>query len=314
MKKILTIVCFYIISIGVFAQHFNTAPKLRIDTAMQRIVEDELQNRMKRIDAKWSACILIENHTGEIVAQVFPHDEPMRIGALWMPFGMAACIDAKPELSEQLFSIKSGDGYHFYDEYLVNDVYKRDTLFSVRDILAASSNIGMAQVIEAAYPSFSSLCDACAPLGLHFGHEYGEVMADIRNLTYLYSRIAIDSIPCFSPHSLQTIRKGLHDCVWSPIGTAGQDLLGNPRAQSEYVSIAGKTASTTTHIDENNDCHHHCISFVGYFPEENPKYTCLVLYYNPRHFGYSAGDDCGRTVRNIAERIYKSNLSGCQKK
>lgn len=43
-------------------------------------------------------------------------------------------------------------------------------------------------------------------------------------------------------------------------------------------------------------------ALVGIFPEEKPQYTCLVMFGNPKGV-YSAGVDCGGTVRRIAERI-----------
>ena len=45
------------------------------------------------------------------------------------------------------------------------------------------------------------------------------------------------------------------------------------------------------------------MSFVGYFPEEDPQYSCICVIHAPRNLGYyDAGMDCGSVVRNIAEK------------
>lgn len=74
------------------------------------------------------------------------------------------------------------------------------------------------------------------------------------------------------------------------------------KAQSNKVAIMGKTGSLR--LDENGRKHR--ISFVGIFPENDPQYTCMVMFNAPKNFPfYDAGMDCGSTVRIIAESILK---------
>ena len=99
--------------------------------------------------------------------------------------------------------------------------------------------------------------------------------------------------------------EGLHDCVWNnDLGTASVlKWMGNIvdyKAQSNKVAIMGKTGSLR--LDESGRKHR--ISFVGIFPENDPQYTCMVMFNAPKNFPfYDAGMDCGSTVRIIAERI-----------
>jgi cell division protein FtsI (penicillin-binding protein 3) len=45
------------------------------------------------------------------------------------------------------------------------------------------------------------------------------------------------------------------------------------------------------------------MSFVGYFPEDDPQYTCICVIHAPKNKGlYDAGMDCGSVVRHIAEK------------
>jgi cell division protein FtsI (penicillin-binding protein 3) len=104
--------------------------------------------------------------------------------------------------------------------------------------------------------------------------------------------------------TLEHIRACLHDVVWAKGGTAHQ-------AQSEMVSIAGKTG--TAQLNENGKYtnQRHRISFVGYFPEENPQYTCICVINKPRRDKNGSGAQCGAVVRKIAEEamVYSSEYT-----
>ena len=111
-----------------------------------------------------------------------------------------------------------------------------------------------------------------------------------------------------SKATLNNIRLCLHDVVWdNDLGTASvykwQGHIAKYKAQSAIVPIAGKTG--TAQIFENGRYHSnkHRMSFVGYFPEDDPQYTCICVIHAPHNRGYyDAGMDCGSVVRNIAEK------------
>ena len=95
----------------------------------------------------------------------------------------------------------------------------------------------------------------------------------------------------------------LHDVVWdNALGTASVSKWGNKKAQSNLVSIAGKTGTAQIRDDKGRySAYNHRMTFVGYFPEEDPMYTCICVIANPKG-GYDSGLDCGIVVRNIAEK------------
>ena len=63
------------------------------------------------------------------------------------------------------------------------------------------------------------------------------------------------------------------------------------------------------------------MTFVGYFPEDNPRYTCICMIEDPQ-YPYDAGMDCGSIVRVIAEKtmaytgcyVYKNGEKKLEKK
>jgi len=104
-----------------------------------------------------------------------------------------------------------------------------------------------------------------------------------------------------SESTLKDIQTCLQSVVWDSIGTASCRPWSR-KAQSKRVHIAGKTG-TARILQSGHYLTQHRISFCGYFPMENPKYTCICVMQAPTNPGYDAGIDCGGTVRVIAERI-----------
>jgi len=108
--------------------------------------------------------------------------------------------------------------------------------------------------------------------------------------------------------TLKDIKSALHDVVWdNNLGTASvrkwQGKIVAYKAQSELVHIAGKTGTAQLFHHGRYHNHEHRMTFVGYFPEENPQYTCLCMIEHPKNYPlYDAGYDCGSVVRQIAEQ------------
>lgn len=74
---------------------------------------------------------------------------------------------------------------------------------------------------------------------------------------------------------------------------------------SEYFPISGKTG--TAMIAARGGYEGYYVSFCGYFPSDNPKYTCFVGIRRPQGTP-SGGLMPGAVFKQIAEGIYKKNL------
>jgi cell division protein FtsI (penicillin-binding protein 3) len=73
---------------------------------------------------------------------------------------------------------------------------------------------------------------------------------------------------------------------------------------SEYFNIAGKTG--TARVATSNEGYSsgmYLASFAGYFPAENPIYSLIVTFNNPRG-GYYGASVAGPVFKEIAERVY----------
>lgn len=77
---------------------------------------------------------------------------------------------------------------------------------------------------------------------------------------------------------------------------------------SETFSMAGKTGTARTDyadIEAWEKDPKYVSSFAGYFPAENPKYSCIVVIHKPStEIGYYGADVTGPVFKRIAQKIY----------
>jgi cell division protein FtsI (penicillin-binding protein 3) len=102
-----------------------------------------------------------------------------------------------------------------------------------------------------------------------------------------------------NPRALADVRQALEGVVAR--GTA-------TNLQSAYFTIAGKTGTAQIAFDRSGYRQDGKItyqsSFVGYFPADQPQYTCLVVIGAPSASGYYGNTVAGPVFRAIADRIF----------
>ncbi|WP_299361655.1 penicillin-binding protein [Winogradskyella sp.] len=80
------------------------------------------------------------------------------------------------------------------------------------------------------------------------------------------------------------------------------------RMYSETFSMAGKTGTARTdyaNYEEWKKDKKYISSFAGYFPADNPKYSCIVVIHKPStKVGYYGADVSGPVFKRIAQKIY----------
>ena len=74
-------------------------------------------------------------------------------------------------------------------------------------------------------------------------------------------------------------------------GKTGTALIANKN--TGYKSETGKTYSA---------------SFAGFYPSENPKYSCIVVVNNPRRAGFYGSGVAAPIFKNIANKVYAMSL------
>jgi cell division protein FtsI (penicillin-binding protein 3) len=338
-----------------------------LDANLIDICETELRKRLEHTKAEWGCAILMEVESGEIKAisnlnrdkndgqyyesanNAVIHMEP---GSTFKTISlMAALDDGKVSFGDSIEVYKDGWWYH---KQRHRDAHPADTIYTIRQALAVSSNIALAKIVTEGYNGSArkfvkklknmGLCDSVdytipgAQQALitipndtvtlsKMAYGYSVELSPLQMLMF-YNGIANDGkmiTPLFvkeisqqgeviehfeskviksslcNDKTLKEIKQCLHDVVWdNDLGTASVNPWGTRKAQSNLVSIAGKTG-TAQILDGGYQNTKHRMSFVGYFPEENPQYSCICVIHAPQ-WPYDAGMDCGSVVRNIAEK------------
>ncbi len=75
------------------------------------------------------------------------------------------------------------------------------------------------------------------------------------------------------------------------------------KLKSDKYDFAGKTGTSRVNYFRPEELPEYNASFVGYFPADNPKYSIIVMLYNPKKSFYGS-TAAGPVFRSITDRIY----------
>ena len=338
------------------------------DANLMDICETALRERLELRNAEWGCVVLMDVQTGEIKAmsnldrakdgsgyyEMANHAVVrMEPGSTFKTISlMAALDDGKVKMKDTIRVEKDGWWYHGAKH---TDAHPSDTVYTIRQAMAVSSNIALAKIVTDGYNGSAKkfvkklqnmgLCDSVdftipganqalinvpkdtvtiskmaygysvelSPLQIlmfYNGIANGGKMisplfvSEIREngkVIETFESSVVKSSMC-DGSTLEGIRGCLHDVVWdNELGTASVNPWGTRKAQSDLVIIAGKTGTAQV-LESGYHNTRHRMSFVGYFPEENPQYSCICVIHAPK-WPYDSGLDCGGVVRQVAEKI-----------
>ena len=336
------------------------------DANLMDICETSLRKRLEHTRAEWGCVVLMDVQTGEIKAmsnldrlgndsyeEIANHAVVrMEPGSTFKTISLMAALDDGKVKMEDSICVEE-DGW-WYNKARIVDAHPRDTVYSIRQAMAASSNIALAKIITMGYGgSAKKFVKKLHGMGLCDSVDYTipgatQSLIDIPNDTVTIAKMAYGYSVELSPlqilmfyngiandgkvmkplfvkeirqngktiesfescvinddmcdaSTLRGIRECLHDVVWdNDFGTASITPWKTRKAQSDLVSIAGKTGTAQIH-EQGYTNRRHRMSFVGYFPEDNPQYSCICVIHAPQG-AYDSGLDCGIVVRQIAEK------------
>ena len=150
---------------------------------------------------------------------------------------------------------------------------------------------------------------------------YGILVTPLQTLT-LYNAVANDGV-MVRPQFVKEIKKvnetvKVFDSVVLNPKIAGNDaikkmqqLMKNvvikgtgKKLYSKEFSMAGKTGTAQMNYGKGKGNMYHASSFVGYFPADNPQYSCIVVIHKPTRHSYYGGDVAGPVFKRIAQKIF----------
>lgn len=112
-------------------------------------------------------------------------------------------------------------------------------------------------------------------------------------------QVLVESI-C-SKSTLAAVQKLLQGVVENGTGT----VLQNP-----LYKVAAKTGTAQKDYGIQGKKKTYRASIVGYFPAENPRYSCIVMITDPQRGSYYGGSVAGPVFNEIAQKIYATLMQG----
>ena len=117
-------------------------------------------------------------------------------------------------------------------------------------------------------------------------------------VTYIRDRIC-------SEENARKMQYMLKQVVWGAHGT-GRSL------KNDKVALAGKTG-TCYSVDPATGKYNTArkrLAFCGFFPADDPQYSCFVLTFYPKRNMFGAASTSGQVMKNIAVKMYSRGLLG----
>lgn len=159
-----------------------------------------------------------------------------------------------------------------------------------------------------------SIYNAIANNGRLMKPQIVKAMLHDGEIDTVYSPVCINENLC-SPEVARKLKAMMYDVV-------NNDTIGTARRISKgRVKLAGKTGTVTAQRESSymrNDTlrfrevyvdSERRVVFAGFFPYENPQYSCIVLVDKPRD--HSAGGVAGGVFKAIAEEMYSRSMLDC---
>ncbi|MCF0210859.1 MAG: PASTA domain-containing protein, partial [Bacteroidales bacterium] len=86
------------------------------------------------------------------------------------------------------------------------------------------------------------------------------------------------------------------------------------KLRSAPYGIAGKSGTAEIGYDNTSQVLRHRASFVGYFPADNPQYSCIVVISEPHKALTHGGDLAAPVFRELSDRVIGSGLASYKSK
>jgi cell division protein FtsI (penicillin-binding protein 3) len=110
-----------------------------------------------------------------------------------------------------------------------------------------------------------------------------------------YDKQVINPSIC-SQETVKKVKAVLHNVVKKGTGS---------KLYSKDFSMSGKTGTAQVDYHKGKAELYYASSFVGFFPAEEPKYSCIVVVHKPNvNAGYYGADVAGPVFKRIAQKIF----------
>ncbi|MFS4449162.1 penicillin-binding protein [Maribacter sp. 2307UL18-2] len=124
---------------------------------------------------------------------------------------------------------------------------------------------------------------------------------ELNRTVFKFDKEVINPSIC-SPETILQVQDLLKNVVEKKHGTGH-------KMYSPNFSMAGKTGTAQkNYVNKDPDVMTYISTFAGYFPAEDPKYSCIVVIHEPdKSVGYYGADVSGPVFKSIAQKVYANN-------
>ncbi len=129
------------------------------------------------------------------------------------------------------------------------------------------------------------------------------VVKEIRltgKLIQKFDPVVLKSSIC-SESTVNKVKTLLENVVSGKNGTAKS-------LRKSVYKIAGKTGTAQLNYYNKDEALNYKASFVGYFPADNPKYSCIVVVNGPKKNKIYGGEVAAPVFKEIADKVYATQL------
>lgn len=140
-----------------------------------------------------------------------------------------------------------------------------------------------------------TLYNAVANNGKMVKPQFVQEIRDVNNSVKFFETQVINP-QIVKPQVIREMQDVLKNVMKKKGGT------GN-RLYSPDFSMAGKTGTAQMNYGKAGGIYY-ASSFVGYFPAEEPKYSCIVVIHRPTKGSYYGGDVAGPVFKRLAQKIF----------
>lgn len=133
-----------------------------------------------------------------------------------------------------------------------------------------------------------------------------QFVQEVRKKGQLVKKFEVEQIgtpPICSKKTVEMAKKMMEGVVLNGTGKS----MKNPN-----FKVAGKTGTAQLLIDgsykDSDEKSTHQASFVGYFPADNPKYSCIVVVSAPSAGEYYGAQVAGPVFKDVADKVYATSL------
>ncbi len=346
-----------------------------LDVNFQDVAESALNECLVTYQAEYGCAVLMEVASGEILAMAnlgkaddgnyyeiknYAINDCLEPGSTFkVPSIMAALEDGYVDTADM---IATGNGkYTMHNQPITDSHTGGHGTISVKEVVEASSNIGMAMIIDKHYGSnpehfleriYSMGINKSLNLEIEGGQDpriktpasktwsgatvawmafgYEVELTPLQILTF-YNAIANNGtmvrprlVKALKSHS-QVVKPYKTDVMKSSICSKEtlkiirEILIGVVNAgtaknlKNDMYQIAGKTGTAVISqgakgYKTEGGRKDYRASFVGYFPADNPKYSCIVVVSRPKGGTYYGAVVSGTVFKAISDKVYATNL------